>query len=180
MKSIYLIAVMFAMAFWSCKSASSKTTDEQIKALETLVEKRNFTIESDWAYPQTTAATQRVLNSGLLPAGSSSGAISLIGNSNFLSISGDSITSYLPYYGERHTNVGYGGTDSAIQLKGLVEDYKVTKGKRNSYTISCDAKSKLERFQVVIKLFPSLKSYITLMGTSRNPISFSGQVETSN
>jgi len=180
MKSIYLIIAVVFITSFSCKSASSKVTDEQIKALEVLVDNRNFTIESNWAYPQTTAATQRVLNSGLLPAGSSSGAINLIGNSNFLTISGDSISSYLPYYGERQMNVGYGGNDAAIQFKGLVENYTVSKGKGNSYTVSCDAQSKSERFKVIIKLFPTFKSYITLTGTSRNSISYSGKVKSSD
>lgn len=177
MKSIYIIVVVVSIAFFSCKSSSSQVTDEQMKAFEYLVENKNFKIESDWAYPQTTTATQQVFNSGLLPTGSSSGAINLIGNSNFLTISGDSITSYLPYFGERQTNVGYGGNDSTIQLEGVVENYHVAKGKKDSYTISCDAKSKSEHFKVIIKLFPNLKSYVILTGASRNSISYSGEVK---
>lgn len=180
MKFIYLIIVVVFITSFSCKSASSKVTDEQIKALEVLVENRDFTIESNWAHPQATAATQRVLNSGLLPAGYSSGAINLIGNSNFLTISADSITSYLPYFGERQMKVGYGGSGSAIQLKGVVENYTVSKGKRDSYTISCVAKSKFERFTITIKLFPNLKSYITLTSATRNSISYSGEVKSSD
>ncbi|MFD1162162.1 MULTISPECIES: DUF4251 domain-containing protein [Hwangdonia] len=179
MKPLSIITLIVAIAFFSCKSASSKVTDEEIKALETLVENKNFSIESNWAFPRTTAAMQRVLNSGMLPAGSSTGAINLIGNSNFLTISGDSITSYLPYYGERHTNVGYGGSDGAIQLKGIVENYTVTQGKQHDYTISFDAKSKSERFNISITLYPSLKSYVKLIGASRSSISYSGQVKPS-
>ncbi|WP_034045503.1 DUF4251 domain-containing protein [Wocania ichthyoenteri] len=177
MKSICIIVVVVSIAFFSCKSSSSQVTDEQMKAFEDLVENKNFKIESDWAYPQTTTATQQVLNSGLLPPGSSSGAINLIGNSNFLTISGDSIASYLPYFGERQTNVGYGGNDSAIQLEGVIENYHVAKGKKDSYTISCDAKNKSEHFKVIIKLFPNLKSYVTLTGATRNSISYSGKVK---
>ncbi|WOD43293.1 DUF4251 domain-containing protein [Hwangdonia lutea] len=180
MKSLYIITVIVAITFLSCKSASSKVTDEQIKALETLVENKNFTIESNWAFPRTTAAMQRVLNSGMLPSGSSTGAINLIGNSNFLTISGDSITSYLPYYGERYTNVAYGGTDGPIQLKGVVENYTVSKGKQHSYIISFDAKTKSERFNISMTLYPSLKSYVKLLGNSRSPISYSGHVEDSD
>ena len=158
MTSKYLISVVVFITFFSCKSASSKVTDEQVKALEVLVEKKNFNIESNWAHPQTTMAMQQVLNAGLLQTGSSPGAINLIGNSNFLTISGDSISSYLPYFGERQMNVGYGGTDSAIQLKGAIKNYTVTKEKNHSYTISLDAKSNKEHFKIIIKLFPNLKS----------------------
>ena len=180
MKSLYYLSFIVAIAFFSCKSAGSKVTDGQIKALESLVENRSFNIESNWAYPQTTAAMQQVFNAGLLQPGSSSGAINLVGNSNFLTIAGDSIKSYLPYFGERQTNVGYGGNDSAIQLSGIVENYTVTKGKRESIVISCDAKSKSEHFKVIVNLFPNLKSNITLIGASRHSISYSGYVKSLN
>ena len=180
MKPVYFISIVVFSAFFSCKSASSKVTDEQIQALERLVENKNFNIESTWAYPQTTMALQQVLNAGLLQPGNSPGAINLIGNSNFLKISGDSITSFLPYFGERQMNVGYGGTDSAIQLLGTIENYTTRKGKQHSYTISCDAKSKTEHFRIIIKLYPNLKSNTTVLGTSRNAITYSGQVKSLN
>lgn len=180
MKPLYSIILLFACTFISCKSASSKVTDVQIKTLETLVESRNFKIESDWAHPLTTAAMQQVFNSGLLQIGSSPGAINLIGNPNWLTISGDSITSYLPYFGERQNNVGYGERNGAIELNSEIKDYKVAKGKRNSYVITCNANSKSENFNVVIELFPNLKSTIRMAGNSRNPISYSGRVEATN
>ena len=161
----------------SCKSSKSKVTDAQIKALDILVENKNYTIESDWAHPLVTNAMQQVLNSGILGAGSSANAINLIGNSNFLTISGDSIKSYLPYFGERQMNVGYAGRDSGIQLQGLLENYTVEKGKNNSYTISFSAKGKTEKFRVNIVLFPNLKSDMQLIGNGRFPISYTGQVE---
>lgn len=161
----------------SCKSSKSKITDNQIKALETLIENRNFTIKSDMAYPQVTNAMQQVLNSGLLQPGSASNAISLIGNTNFLTISGDSITSYLPYYGERQMSVGYGGGDSTIELKGVMQDYSVIQGKHNSYIVKFKAKSNSENFQAIIRVFPSLKTDMQLLGTSRFSISYSGRLE---
>lgn len=168
------------MAALSCKSSKSKFTDSQIKTLETLVEKRNFTIESDWAYPQVSTAMQQVLNSGILQPGNAAGAISLIGNSNFLTITGDSITSYLPYFGERQMSVDYGGRDSAIQLKGLIENYTEEKGKNNVSILKFDANSKSENFRVSIRLFPNLKSEIIILGATRFPISYAGRIEAIN
>ena len=161
----------------SCKSSKSQATDAQIKALARLVENKNYTIESDWAHPQVTNAMQQVLNSGILQPGSAANAINLIGNSNFLTVSGDSITSYLPYFGERQMNVEYGGGDSGIQLIGILEDYAVTKGKNYSYSISFNAKTKSESFRVNIILYPNLKSDMNLIGSGRFPISYTGRVE---
>ncbi|MFB9057661.1 DUF4251 domain-containing protein [Mariniflexile ostreae] len=149
----------------------------QIQNLETLVAGRHFKIESDRAYPQSSYAMQQVLNSGIMQPGSSSGTINLIGNSNFLKVSGDSISSYLPYFGERQMQVAYGGGDATIQLNGLVRNYQVKKNeKHGGYTISFEADSHAERFRVVLELFPNLKSEIRLSGASRHAISYSGQL----
>ena len=114
MKSIYLFTCLILFTALSCKSSKTNPTDAQILSLEQLVKTKNFTIESDRAYPQVSNAMMQVFNSGMLQQGNNAGSISLIGNANFLTISGDSITSYLPYFGERQMNVEYGGTDSAI------------------------------------------------------------------
>lgn len=158
---------------------SSKTTFSQANsdALDALVQKKHFKTESDWAHPQATAALQQVVNSGLLGPGSSAGAISLAGNYNHLTISGDSISSHLPYFGERQMNVDYGGGDSAIEFDGVMKNYKAEKNKDHSYTISFEAKSKSENFNVSIKLFPSLKSDMMVSGSSRFSIRYSGSVQ---
>jgi len=176
MKKLNLYIAVVALTVLSC-GTSNKVTQAQIDTLDQMVQNRHFRIESDWAYPLTTGALQRVLNSGLLPAGSTASAINLIGNSNFLTVSGDSITSYLPYFGERQMQVEYGGKDSPIQFNGLMENYKAEKIKNNSYEITFKAKSKSESFDVYITLSPSLRSQIVLNGNSRFPIRYSGNVK---
>ncbi|WP_396601028.1 DUF4251 domain-containing protein [Algibacter sp. R77976] len=175
MKSNYIFIFAFLITLFACKS--TKISQSEIEAFETLVENKNYRIESDMAHPQVSNAMQQVLNSGILQGGSSANAISLIGNSNFLTVSGDSITSYLPYFGERQMNIDYSGEDSGIQLKGLLENYKAIKGKNNSYNISFGAKSRSESFKVFITLYPNLKSNLQINGSGRFPISYSGQVE---
>ena len=176
MKPIYLIIGLFIMVTTSCKSSKSTISQAELDAFNTMVTNKHFRIESNWAHPQITTAMQQVLSSGLLQPGSSAGSINLIGNYNFLRISGDSITSYLPYFGERQMNVAYGGGDSAIEFKGLVNNYEAVKNKDNSFNISLKAKSNTENFNVFIKLFPNLNSDMTLHGTSRFPIQYTGAV----
>ncbi|MEN3324055.1 DUF4251 domain-containing protein [Mariniflexile soesokkakense] len=180
MKSVYLLIGLFIIAITSCKSSKPTINQTEIDAFNAMVANKHFRIESDWAYPQVTNAMQQVLSSGLLQPGSAAGSINLIGNSNFLRISGDSISSYLPYFGERQMNVAYGGSDSAIQFKGLVENYKAIQNNDNSYTINFEAKNNSENFNVFIKLSPNLNSNITINGTSRNTIRYSGNVKPIN
>ena len=101
----------------------------------------------------------------------------MIGNSNFLKISGDSISSYLPYFDERQMQVEFGSVDNAIQFKGLLEHYKAEIIKGDSYEITFKAKSKSETFDVYITLNPNLSSTIVLNGAYRHPIRYSGNVK---
>ena len=177
MKPFNILAVIIFLFLVSCSTSKSRTNLVQMEDLDSIIKYRNFRIESDWAYPQNTNAMQQVLNSGLMQPGSTSGAISLIGNSNFLEIKGDSIKSYLPYFGERQMQVAYGGGDAAIQFDGILENYRVEKNKNDSYSISFQAKSKSEQFNGTITIFPSLKSDIILTGTSRFAIRYSGMIK---
>ncbi|WP_170251788.1 DUF4251 domain-containing protein [Aquimarina intermedia] len=169
---LFLIGICIILL--SCKS--SKSTAAQIETLDDIIQSQKFTIESTWAYPQLTNAVQQVLNSGLMLPGNTANSISLIGNSNFLTISGDSISSFLPYYGERQMQIDYSGRDNAIQLNGTINAYQATKNKDNSYSINFEAKNNSENFQVFLKLYPNLKANLILNGNSRFPIRYSGNL----
>lgn len=160
----------------SCSSSKSFVTESQIKALDSIMEKPEFSIKSEWVYPQVTVAMQQIANSGILGVGNNANAINLIGNYNYLTISGDSISSYLPYYGERQMQVDYSGRDSAIEFEGLIENYEALKNKNKSYTITFKATSKSEKFNTTITIYPNLKADILIYGSSRNSIRYSGEV----
>ncbi|MFI1744006.1 DUF4251 domain-containing protein [Thalassobellus sediminis] len=177
MKLINYYLFIITLAFISCATSKNNTTDAEKKALSKLIEKKQFTIKSDWAYPQVTVAMQRALNSGILQPGNSAGNINLIGNTNFLTISGDTITSFLPYFGERQTQIDYGGGDNTIKFSGLIKNYKVIKNKNQSYDITFNAKSNNESFNVYIKLRPNLSSELVLNGSSRTSIRYTGAVK---
>lgn len=175
----FIASCLLIVAIVSCSTTKKATIQTQINTLDSLVLDQNFTIISNWAHPQVTNALQQVLNSGLMPPGSGAGSISLAGNTNFITISGDSILSHLPYYGERQMNINYGGRDSAITLKGLMKDYKVIKTKDHSYRIDFTAKSEnsSENYTVSIKLFPNLQSDVFINSTSRSAISYRGEIK---
>lgn len=176
MKKLIIILMVCGFTHIACKSSEPVLTEAEMNAFNLLIEKRAYRIESDMAYPQVTAALQSVMNSSLAPLGSSASAISLIGNPNFLEIKEDSISSFLPYFGERQMQVGYGTDDSAIQFDGLVENYKAELSKKNTYDVSFEAKSKSEKFNVNIIIFSNSKADISISGGSRLAIRYSGKI----
>mgnify|MGYP001826610707 CR=1 FL=1 len=177
MRHLYCFILLLLVV--SCSVSKSRATQAEIEALDDLVNGKRFIIESEWVYPQMTNAMQQISNNGILGPGNNAGSISLIGNPNFLKIAKNSISSYLPYFGERQMNTGYGrgNNGGAIVLKGLIKNYEIEKNNDNSYNISFDANNKNENFRVYLRLFPNLNSTIRINSSSRFSISYQGHVK---
>lgn len=176
MKRHTIILFFVAIVVWSCSSTKKVVTAEQIQVLDDLVERQSFIIVSDWALPQSTGSLMALQNAGLLAAGDSANSINIIGNANELEVNKNVVFSKLPYFGEVQSTTGYNGSNNSINFDGNMEDYRVTKNENSSYTIRFDARSHSERFNVIIHLFPDLKSEIILKGAKRFPIRYTGVV----
>ncbi len=161
-----------------CNSVK-KTIEPTAKseALEAMITKKAFTIESDWLYPQPTASMNAIANSGLLPLGSTTNSINLIGNPNYVKIYGDSIAMDLPFYGERQLAGQYGGNDGGIVFKGIPDRYQVTKDeKRQRHMIKFSVRNHSESYRVIITLYPNWDSSITINSSHLTSIRYRGTV----
>jgi len=171
---LVLIASML-MGCTSSKKVIAPTAKSE--ALEALIEKGTFSIESDWAYPLTTASFNAIANSGLLAPGSNPGSISLVGNTNYVKIYGDSISMHLPFYGERRLPGQYGTNQGGIICECKAENYVVTKNeKKQQHTIKFRAISKNESYQVILTLFPNWESSIVVNSSHRTSMRYRGTV----
>ncbi len=172
---IFVVSVLAGLML-SCGS-SSKITDSKGKQLDDLVSSKHFEIISDMAFPLATASLNSISNAGLFPPGSSAGQISLIGNSNYLRILGDSVAVYLPYYGERQMGGGYDTDGAGIEFEGIPTEMEITQDKvKQRYDIRFKMKDDSENFNCNITLFPNLTSMISVSSSQRFPIRYSGQV----
>ncbi len=176
LKSVFVVCFLGGLLL-SC-SSSSKISDSYSKLLDDLVSSKYFEIESDRVFPLATASLNSISNAGLLPPGSSAGQISLIGNPNYLKVLGDSVVTYLPYYGERQMGGGYDSNGGRIEFEGIPNDMDITKDKENQrYTIQFKMKDDSENFNVNITLFPNLTSIISVNSSQRFPIRYTGSVK---
>ncbi len=147
------------------------------KALDALVAQKAFQIDLDWAYPLATGTLNRIATSGLLPPGSTASSISLIGNSNYFRMYGDSIVMDLPYYGERQLAGDYDTSKNGIKFKGIPENYEVQKNeKKQSYEISFLIRNDRESSRVFVTLFPDHIANININSSHRTPIRYKGQI----
>ncbi|WP_460218850.1 DUF4251 domain-containing protein [Psychroserpens sp. MEBiC05023] len=177
MKAKIIVLFLISIFLSACNSTKSAATPEQMQALDELVNSQSFKIESVWAMPQINRSISALQSRGLIAPGSNANRISLTGIANELQLNGAIITSQLPYYGEVQMPSGYMGSDNnSIAFEGNIKNYTAVKNTDNSYTISFDAQSNNENYDVTIQLYPSLKSDMLLKGAKRFPIRYTGNV----
>ncbi|GAA4278712.1 DUF4251 domain-containing protein [Aquimarina mytili] len=177
MKNIIFLTIVCCLLL-SCSGAKNNIiTEAQIKALDDIVAKKTFQIESLWANPLTTNSITSFANSGLLPPGSTVSNINLIGNPNYLKMHGDSISMYLPYFGEQRIATNYNRSDAAIEYDGKPDEIKIIKNnKKQTYQIYFAAKTDRDTYEVYVTLFPNLNSTIDINSVYRTTISYRGTV----
>ncbi|TFG73976.1 MAG: DUF4251 domain-containing protein [Flavobacteriales bacterium] len=177
MKHIVIVPIALGMLFiWGCGTVSKNTLAES-KALDDLVSQKMFEIQSDWALPISTNSLNSISNARLLPPGSSPNRISLAGNPNYLKVQGDSISAYLPYFGERQMGAGYNSDGGAVQFNGIPISYEANMDeKRKRYEINFSIRNKTETYTVNLLLYPNGASNINMNSTHRFSIRYQGRV----
>ncbi|NAS13671.1 DUF4251 domain-containing protein [Poritiphilus flavus] len=176
MKLLKIVVVAALIGcFIGCGSGKS-TTFEDIDNLENMVYSKAFTIEAEWAIPMTTGSLTTIAGSGLLPIGSTINRINIQGQYNHLTVKGDSVSAYLPYYGERQMGGGYNSAQG-VQFNGLAKDYSVVKNeKKNSQTVSFQVNNKTETYQVTATLYPNRVGQILVNSSQRFAIRYEGTI----
>jgi len=162
----------------SC-GTSNKVSNARTVEVVKLLNEQEFEIISDFANPTISNALTQLSGSNLLGYGNNASSINLTGNSNFLKVYKDSVSAFLPYYGERRFGGGYGDTDTGIIFKGKPEDFNVTDTKKNNgkeYSFNIDGENN-ENYKLNITVYNTGKSIINVYSAQRTTISYSGTVK---
>ena len=175
MRTVMILFVLVGFAI-GCKAPETAVSQANIDALDNMITNKNFEFRAEWAQPLVTTSLNGLVNSGLLPPGSSINRINLQGNSNFLRMEGDRVWADLPYYGERQAGGAYARA-TGIEFDGIPTDLEITENeKKQSYLIRFDIRNKAEAYQVSLELFPNLSGTISVNSTQRLNIRYSGTV----
>lgn len=148
--------------------------------LKTMVESKSFEIISNYARPTASVAFSRVADSRILGAGNSMNHIDISSNTNNLTVSGDTIRAFLPYYGEQTFGSGYNGNHTGIEFNDVPKDYQVyfndQKHTANIHFKINDQYRGHEPYAVLITLYKNNKSSIRVMSSYRTTIEYTGHV----
>lgn len=180
MKNIfYLIIIIFATTACSNTKTYTEQDNQAYQALQDMVTSQKFEIQSNFARPLATTAFTQLANTNILGPGNTASNIDISGNSNGLTIKGDTISGIFPYFGEVQGGGTYPGTThQGIEFKGVPENYKMTvNDEKHSVNINFRINDQFrsnENYNVFITLFPNNRSTIQINSTNRTSIEYSG------
>lgn len=172
----YLLYVLLFSGLLACTTSKRPIHREQINGLKTLMATGSFEFTADWAHPMVTQSLNAISNAGLLPAGSSIGAIQLNGTANFLKVKGDTVSANLAYYGERRFGGGY-GAKAGIEFDGIPASYVQTYNEeKNRVDITFEISNQMEGYSAILQIFPNKTASITVTSNQRNTIRYTGTI----
>ncbi|MCX2680311.1 DUF4251 domain-containing protein [Galbibacter sp. EGI 63066] len=172
----YFSCLILIVVCWSCSGTKNTLANAQdIRALDSLVQQKQFKVVNDWASPMMTTAMMSI--SGILGPQNNMQQVNLIGNANYLEIKGDSVKAYLPYFGERQRGGGYNPDGEGIQFDQIAEDMEVNfLEDKELYRVRFNAHNKSESFAVMLAIFPNRKTNLVINSTDRNSIRYEGKL----
>lgn len=168
---------MLIAALWACGSGKGAVTDAQREETRDLVENHDFEFTGQWAMPFSGQDMNQLWRAGLLQPGDSPNRINLTGNYNFLKIRKDTVSAYLPFYGEQHMGVSLNPQDQAIQFDEQAKDLLVEYDKgKDKYEIRFTASYGTQGYVLFLTIFPNASATLRVNCSSRDNIVYQGNI----
>ena len=95
----------------------------------------------------------------------------------YLELRGDTLVSYLPFFGQAYHSAAYGSPTQGLNFTSAVEELTETHHKRGMTRLEFLVRSDEDRYQYRLEIFPNGQTYIHVHGLSRDPVSFYGMCE---
>lgn len=151
----FAAALLFCMVFWACAGTrnSAATSKEDIGPL---LESKSFVF-----VPQTVTPTR--------------GRTRQVTPDFFFRVSGDTVQSYLPYFGRSYAapmNPSQGGMDFTTTNFG----YQVNQGKKDATVVTIEPRSGTDVRQITMQIFPNGNASLVALSTNRETISYNGYI----
>ena len=172
-----LVLLLLVMLFGSCGPGKERVSDEQREMVREIIEGRAFEFKALWAIPISGQDMTLLMNAGLLRPGDAPNRINLTGNPNYVRIHGDSISGYLPFFGEQQMNVSLNPADQAIQFDEVARDLQVKYiDQKDRYEIRFSASRGTQGYILFLTVFPNMTANLRVNSSSRDFIAYEGNI----
>lgn len=166
MKQIALIMAIAAVLV-SCRTTSGVTSGMSKAEQKAYVAEQVYNGLNDMHYTiEVNYMTQR------------RGGMQSLAHGYELEVKGDTVISYLPYFGEVYAtrSVAY-GQQKGLNFTSIIYNYKAVMVKQGEYRIQFETETLEDRYLYTIQMFDNGKSYIDVLGENRTGISFMGDMK---
>lgn len=140
------------------QTAKQQKQDEKAEKLKQLIESRNFVFQATYMSPM------------------GGGQIYLTSPYD-VTITRDSVTSFLPYFGVAYMSTGYSSSDNGIKFTSTKFDYQVQNLKKGGYRVIIKPKDVTNLTQMFLEAYPGGYASLSVISVNRQQISFQGNVK---
>lgn len=156
MKRLFILLILvMGLGSLSLSAQSTKEEEQNAKMLlvRKAVESKRYKMSFDRIYPQR-------------------GQSRYIGNEYELEIKGDSVSSYLPYFGVAHS-ASYSG-NNVLDFDKEYTDYQFKEGKKESLLVSFKVKSDSEYLEYQLTIYSNGNVRLYIQPLRRDAVSYNG------
>ena len=160
MKRLFILFIL-AMGLGSlslCAQSSKRASERDAKAVvvREKIESKNYVIKCDRMYPMR-------------------GQSKYVGSDYSITIKGDTVRSYLPYFGVAQS-ASYGGKN-VLDFDKVCTDYTCKEDKKESLIVSFTVENENERLKYHLTIYPNGTVRVFIQPLKRDSISYSGELE---
>ncbi|MDR1675143.1 MAG: DUF4251 domain-containing protein [Tannerella sp.] len=161
MKTMHLVwigtvIVLAATIQTSCSSSRATAVNEQAQAVKQQIESRQYKISVNRMVPVK-------------------GPSQYLTSSYSLTVRGDTVISYLPYFGQAYS-IPYGG-GKGLNFESVITDYSLSYDRKGTARISFRTRSENDVLLYRTEIFDNGSSSIRVTSNNRQAISFYGTLE---
>ncbi len=148
-----------ACATTQTKQQRAEAAQEAARRMSDSIDNRTFTIEFTHVVPQR--FTPRFLTTVYA-----------------VRVHGDTIVSYLPFFGRSHRADMYNRDRSPLDFVGTIKNYRVEQAKKDRIRIEIETRRDMEVLVYHLELYGNGNAALNVVSTDRDPIAFSGNFKT--
>jgi hypothetical protein len=157
--TIISFSIVLIVCIFSAQAQDTLQNKKPSKAsiIEKQIENKDFTFVAKWATPMR-------------------GTIRQLTEYYDLKINGDSIITFLPYFGRAYI-APLDPTNISINLSSTIIEYTVTKRKKHGWDIIIKPKNQTDIESFLLSVFDNGSAYLSVTNINREPISYNGELE---
>lgn len=158
MKKLLIIAASLAVCACSTLTSAERAERETktAQAVEKALGERQYTVDIQMMYPRRGKAVN-------------------VTSDYSLQVKGDTLVSYLPYFGRAY-NVPYGG-GKVLNFTAPIKEYQAMNGRKGNTQILIRVDSEEDILTYTLDIFSNGSTSIDVTARNRESISYSGQME---